>query len=174
MELISRHRGILIFEGILFIILGCLAIALPQFFTFAIELLIGWLFVIAGLFLFFRLFQARDQSFWATLISATLNIVIGVLLLAYPIAGIITLTLFLIAYFFLDGIVKSYLSFTLKPLTNWGWLLVSGLLSIVLGALLMAGWPNTAAWAIGLLVGINMLFTGISMIAFASALKRID
>lgn len=174
MDLISRHRGILMFEGILFAILGLIAIALPQFFTFAIEMLIGWLFVIAGLFLFFRLFQAKDQSFWPTLISAILNIIIGVLLLVYPIAGILTLTLFLIAYFFIDGITKSFLSFRLKPLTNWGWLLVSGLLSIALGALLIGGWPNTAAWAIGLLVGINMLFTGFSLIAFASALKRID
>lgn len=174
MELISRHRGILIFEGILFIILGCLAIALPQYFTFAIALIIGWLFIIAGLTLFFRLFQARDQSFWATLLSAILNLVVGVILLSNPVAGIFTLTMFLIGYFFVDGIAKSYLSFTVKPLRNWGWLLVSGLLSIILGVLLLAGWPYTAGWAIGLLVGINMLFSGISMIAFASALKRID
>ncbi|KAF3363338.1 hypothetical protein PHSC3_000092 [Chlamydiales bacterium STE3] len=174
MEILSRHRGILIFEGIVFALLGCLAIALPQFFTFAIEIFIGWLFIAAGLALFFRLFQARGTGFWPTLVSAILNIVIGVLLLAYPLAGILSLTILMIAYFVIDGISKTVLSFHLKPLKNWGWMLISGILSILLAGLLIGGWPGTAAWTIGLLVGINMLFTGFSLIAFASSLEKID
>lgn len=175
METIQRYRGVLIFEGIIFAILGCLAIALPQFFTIAIELLVGWLFVIAGIVLFIRSFQiSGDSGFWPTLISAILNIIIGILLLIYPLAGVLSLTMLLIAFFILDGIAKIYLSFQWKPIKNWGWLLVSGILSLVLAALLIGGWPGTAAWAIGLLVGINMLFSGISFIALALSMPKTE
>lgn len=173
MENIQRHRGVFIVEGIIFILLGCLAVALPHIFTLAIELLVGWLFLIAGLFLLFRVFKmSEDPSFWTTFISALLNIVIGVLLIAYPLAGVLSLTMLLIAYFVIDGIAKTLLSFRLKPLRNWAWVLISGLLSLALAALLIGGWPGTAAWAIGLLVGINMLFTGFSLIAFGSVLPK--
>lgn len=175
METIRAHKGLLIFEGILFAILGCLAIALPQFFTLAFELMIGWLFLIAGAFLLVRAVQVRhDESFWPTLLSGILNIGIGILLLAFPLAGIISLTMLFIAYFILDGLTKIYFSYKLNPLKNWGWILVSGLLSLALAVLLIAGWPGTAAWAIGLLVGINMLFGGISLITFASTLSDIS
>lgn len=173
METLRPYRGVLIFEGILFAILGCLAIALPQFFTIAIELLIGWLFLIGGIFLFFRAFKMREGGpFWPTLISGILNIAIGILLLVYPIAGVLSLTMLLIAFFILDGFAKLFLSFELKPLKNWGWVLVSSILSIVLAFLLISGWPGTAAWAIGLLVGINMLFSGISLITFGYSLPE--
>ncbi|MGK5595370.1 MAG: HdeD family acid-resistance protein [Parachlamydiaceae bacterium] len=173
MDFLARHRGLLTFEGILFIILGCLAIAVPQFFTLAIEIFIGWLFIAAGLFLIFRLFQTREIGFWPTVLSAILNVGIGVLLLAYPIAGIFSLTLLLIAYFVIDGFSKIVFSFHLRPRSNWGWLLTSGILSLLLAGLLLGGWPGTAAWALGLLVGINMLFTGFSLVAFASSLKKV-
>lgn len=173
METLRPYRGVLIFEGIIFAILGCLAIALPQLFTIAIELIIGWLFIIAGIFLFFRAFKWREEEgFWPTLLSSIFNLVIGILLLFYPVAGVLSLTMLLIAFFILDGVSKLFLSFQLKPVKNWGWLLVSGVLSLALAILLIAGWPGTAAWAIGLLVGINMLFSGISLIAFGSSLSE--
>lgn len=171
METLRPYRSVLIIEGIIFAILGCLAIALPQLFTVAIELIVGWLFIIAGVILFFRAFQWREEGvFWPTLISAILNLVIGILLVIYPVAGVLSLTMLLIAFFILDGISKLFLSFQLKPIKNWGWLLISGLLSLALAVLLIAGWPGTAAWAIGLLVGINMLFSGISLIAFGTSI----
>jgi uncharacterized membrane protein HdeD (DUF308 family) len=167
-EIIQQHRSLFIFEGILFILLGILAIALPGVMTLGIELLVGWLFVIGGIAQTYRILTAHQlPGFWISLASAILSITIGVLLLAYPLTGVITLTILLIAYFFIDGIIRILLAFQLKPTQSWGWLVIGGIISIVLAGLLWAGWPGTLAWGIGLIVGINMLFFGSSLLTLA-------
>lgn len=167
-ELIQKHRSLFIFEGILFIILGILAIALPGIMTLGIELLIGWLFIIGGAAQAYRSFTTRDTpSFAFSLISALLSIVIGIMLLMYPLTGVITLTILLIAYFLADGVIRIILGFKMKPILGWGWLVLSGVISLILAALLWAGWPGTVAWGIGLIVGINMLFFGSSLLTLA-------
>jgi uncharacterized membrane protein HdeD (DUF308 family) len=172
---IGRFRSVLYFEAILFIILGLIAIAVPQFFTLGIELLVGALLAAAGIVQLVRLFQSSDApGFWASLFSALLNLVLGGLLLFYPVAGIISLTYLLIFYFLLDGITKLYYSFQVKPREKWGWILFSGLLSLALAAIIFSGLPGTAVWVIGLLLGINMLFFGFAIFGLASNLPKVN
>lgn len=172
MEL-SSSRTLLILEGVVFALLGILAIALPVASTFATELFIGWLLLIGGLFQGFQLFRKyRRRGFYATLLSALLNIAAGLLLILYPIAGTVTLTIFLIIFFFLQAIAEFILAYELRPRPNWGWLLVNGLLSLAMGIIIWANWPGSAFWVIGLLVGINMLFFGISLLALGIALPK--
>ncbi len=168
MDLVRENRGLIIFEGILFLILGIAAIALPVVFTFGVEQLIGWLFVIGGIIQAYRCYRFwGSTSFWTTLLSSILSLIIGILLITKPLAGIITLTLLLTCYFIIEGFCKIALSITLKDMSGWGWLLFSGLISIALGALIISGWPGTALWVMGLLVGINMLFFGCSLLSLA-------
>lgn len=171
---IGRFRSVLYFEAILFIILGIIAIAVPQFFTLGIELLVGALLLAAGIIQFVRLFQSSDApGFWASFFSAALNLILGGLLLFYPVAGVISLTYLLIFYFLVDGITKLYYSFQVKPRENWGWVLVSGLLSLILAGIIFSGLPGTAVWVIGLLLGINMLFFGVAIASLASSLPKL-
>ena len=173
MEGLSRFRSVLYFEAVLFVLLGCIAIAIPQFVTLGVELLVGALFGAAGIIQIFRLFQGTDTpGFWATLFSGVLNLVLAGLLLFYPVAGVMSLTYLLIFYFFLEGCAKIYYSFQVKPRERWGWILLSGILSLVLAGLIFTGLPGSAIWVIGLLLGINMLFFGIALGSFASALPK--
>lgn len=165
MHLVKEHRKFFIFEGFFFIILGILAIILPGVMTLGVELFVGWLFLIGGVIQGIRAFSSyRVPGFFVSLFSAILSVIVGVLLLVYPLSGIITLTLMLTAFFFVDGIFKIIFSFRMRPHQSWGTLLISGILSLALAFIIWSGWPGTAVWAIGLLVGINMLFTGCTMV----------
>lgn len=169
---IREHWKLFLLEGILFILLGLFAIALPNFATLSLEIFIGWLFLIGGLFQGYRVLQAHGTpGFWLSLVSPILSIIVGVLLLAYPLTGILTLTLLLATYFIVEGIAKIGVSWNLKPLKPWGWLFFSGLLSIFLGVIIFSGWPGTAIWVLGLLVGINMVFFGWALIGLSLAAR---
>ena len=162
---LTENRGLFLFESILFILLGLFAIAIPQLFTLSIELLLGSLFVVGGVFQTFRLLRNSDMgNFWPTLIGSLCSIALGVLLLAYPIKGVVALTLLLAIFFLIQGIAQIILAFRLKPVNGYGWMLFSGVVTLILSYLIWSGLPSTAAWVIGLLVGINLLFTGFSLL----------
>jgi uncharacterized membrane protein HdeD (DUF308 family) len=172
MDIFEKHRTLFLVEGIIFIILGLIAIALPQLTTLAVELFIGWLFLIGGIIQIIRTITSKNiPGFWPSLIGSLFSIVIGILLLAFPLPGILSLTLLLTIYFFADGIAKIILSFEYRPIPNWGWLTVSGIISLILALIIWSGWPSTAAFIIGLLVGINMLFFGFTFISLLSLTK---
>lgn len=173
MEKISNYRGLIYFEAVFFMLLGIAAIAIPQIFTVGIELLVGSLFLVGGIVQFIRLFQSWDApGFWGTLGNALLNLVLGGVLLFYPILGILSLTYLLIAYFLVDGLSKIYFSTQLKGYEKWGWIAFSGIISLLLAGLIFSGLPGTAVWTIGLLLGINMLFFGFGLFGLASAIPE--
>jgi uncharacterized membrane protein HdeD (DUF308 family) len=163
----------MIFEAILFILLGLLAIALPQLATLGITLLIGTLLVVAGIAEgIYLLRHMQAPGFWATLLSSILSLILGIMILSRPMVGIFTLTYLLIAYFLIEGISKIYYSLELKHLPKWGWILTSGILSVILAFLIITGLPGTAGWVLGLLLGINMIFFGVALLALSSKLPE--
>ena len=171
---IHDHWGLFLFEGILLVVLGLLAILVPQVASLAVTLLLGWLFAISGIFGLIASFWARQApGFWWSLLSAVLSIVVGGLLLARPVVGVFSLTYLLIAFFFVEGVVSiMYAIEHRRELTGgWVWMLVSGIITLALGVMILAGLPSTAAWALGLLVGIDMVFGGSSLIAVALAAR---
>ena len=172
MEKLSNYRGLIYFEAVLFILLGLAAIAIPQIFTIGFELLIGSLFLIGGIVQFIRLFQTWHESGWGEFGNALLNLVLGALLLFFPILGVLSLTYLMIAYFLVDGISKIYFATQLKGYEKWGWVAFSGVISLLLAGLIFSGLPGTAVWTIGLLVGINMLFFGFSLFGLASSILK--
>ena len=172
---IHEHWGLFLTEGIILVILGIAAIALPPIATLAFTIIIGWVFLISGVVGLFTTFWARHvPGFWWSLISAIIGIAAGVVLLLWPITGTLSLTLVLIAFFFIEGIVSiMYAIEHRNQLTGrWGWMLVSGIIDLILAGIIFAGLPGTAVWALGLLVGINMLFGGAALIAMALAARH--
>jgi uncharacterized membrane protein HdeD (DUF308 family) len=164
------HWVLFLVEGVVLLVLGATAVALPLLATLALTILIGWLFLVSGVMGIVTTFWMRPApGFWWSLISAVLGIAVGLVLLASPVSGAFSLTLVLIAFFAIEGVVSIMFALDHKcELTGrWGWMLVSGFVDLVLSVMIVAGLPSTAAWAIGLLVGINMIFGGSALIAMA-------
>jgi uncharacterized membrane protein HdeD (DUF308 family) len=167
---VREHWVMFLIEGIVLVILGILAVVIPPIATIAVTLVVGWLFLISGIVGLVTTYMARHApGFWWSLISAVLAVIAGLVLLLWPISGAVTLTLLLIAFFTIEGIVSiMYALEHKKELSGrWGWMLVSGIIDLILAAIILSGLPGTAAWAIGLLVGINLLFGGVAMIGMA-------
>jgi len=167
---LHRHWVLFLIEGIVLLVLGAFAVLVPPVATLAITILFGWLFLISGIFGLITTFWMRSApGFWWSLISAALGIVVGLLLLARPLGGALSLTLLLIAFFIVEGAVSIMFALDHKRELSgqWGWMLVSGIIDLALAMMIFAGLPSTAAWALGLLVGINMIFGGAAMIAMA-------
>jgi uncharacterized membrane protein HdeD (DUF308 family) len=176
-QAVREHWKLFLVEGIVLVILGLLAIVVPPLATVAVEIFIGWLFLISGVAGLITTFGARHApGFWWALLSAVLAIAAGIVLLAWPLSGVVTLTLLLIVFFTIEGVLSIMYALEHKrELTGqWGWMLVSGIIDLVLAAIIFAGLPGTAAWALGLLVGINMLFGGTSLIAIAMHARSSD
>jgi uncharacterized membrane protein HdeD (DUF308 family) len=167
---LHEHWGLFLAEGIILCLLGAIAIVVPQIATLAVELLIGWIFLISGIMGLVTTFWMRQApGFWWALASAVIGIAAGLVLLAWPLSGVLSLTLVLIFFFAFEGAASIMFALDHKRELSgrWGWMLASGVVDLILAAIILAGLPGTAAWAIGLLVGINMIFGGSALIAMA-------
>src|SRR5215831_4492028 len=174
---IREHWVLFLIEGIVLVVLGILAIIVPPLATITFTLFIGWLFLIMGIMGLITTFWARHApGFWWSLLSAVLAIAAGIVLLINPFSGAFTLTLLLIVFFIIEGVLSiMYALEHKKELSGrWGWMLASGIIDLILAAIILLGLPGTAAWALGLLVGINMLFGGSAMIAMAMHARSAD
>jgi uncharacterized membrane protein HdeD (DUF308 family) len=172
---IHAHWGLFLFEGIVLVLLGFVAIVVPVVATLAITLVIGWLFLISGGVGLVTTFWMRNApGFWWALLSAVIALAAGVILILWPISGVLSLTLVLIAFFAVEGIATLMYAFEHKAQLSgrWGWMLASGVVDLIVAGIIFAGLPGTAAWALGLLVGINMLFGGTAMIGMALAARN--
>jgi uncharacterized membrane protein HdeD (DUF308 family) len=159
--------------GIMMILLGGAAIVFPFVATLAMELFIGWALVIIGAMGIVSAFQAAKwKGFLLSMLSALLALGIGVLLLLFPLPGILSLTLLVAAYLIVSGILRIFLAFRLRPLDHWGWHLIGGSLALVLAVLILAQWPEAAAWIIGLLIGVDLIFSGWTLIMLAVATRH--
>lgn len=168
------HWKLFLFEGIVLVLLGCAALLLPLIAGLAITLLFGWLFLLLGALGLVTTFAMRHMpGFWWSLLSGVLTSLLGVLLLVFPGIGLISLTYLLIGFFIVEGIVTIMYAFEHKrDLTQrWGWMLLSGVADLFVAFIILIGLPGSFAWALGLIVGINLLFGGASMIAMALAAK---
>ena len=174
---IREHWGLFLTEGIVLVVLGVLAIIIPPIATIAVTIFLGWLFLISGVVGLVTTFWARHApGFWWSLLSAVLAIAAGIVLLGWPVPGAVSLTLLLIAFFIIEGVLSILYAFEHKKELSgrWGWMLISGIIDLILAAIIWGGLPGTAAWALGLLVGINMLFGGSAMIAMALHARSAD
>ena len=173
-SVIHDHWVLFLVEGIILVLLGAAAIIVPVIATLAFTLLIGWLFLISGTVGLITTFWLRNApGFWWSLVSGVIGIAAGIVLIRWPISGTVSLTLVLIAFFVVEGIATLMYAFEHRVQLSgrWGWMLASGIVDLILAGIIFAGLPETATWALGLLVGINLLFGGTAMIAMALAAR---
>lgn len=169
-QAVRDHWLLFLIEGAILLVLGALALVVPPLATLAFTVFLGWLFVIGGAVGLITTFGARHApGFWWALISAVLTLIVGVLLIVLPVNGAISLTLVLTAFFIIDGVAEiMYALAHRKQLTGqWIWLLADGVIDLFIAALIIIGFPGTVAWALGVLVGIYMIFGGTALIVVA-------
>jgi uncharacterized membrane protein HdeD (DUF308 family) len=167
---LHAHWRLFLTEGIVLFILGILAIVVPPIATIAVEVLVGWLLLMSGIVGLIATLRMRSApGFWWSLLSAVLGIVAGIVLLRWPLSGALSLTLILTVFLTLEGVISILYALEHKRELSgrWAMMLFSGVIDLFLAGIIFAGLPGTAAWAIGLLIGINLVFGGSALIAMA-------
>jgi uncharacterized membrane protein HdeD (DUF308 family) len=167
---IHQHRVLFLVEGIVLTLLGALAILLPAAGSLAATLIFGWILLLSGGMGLVATIRARHAPGFAwSLLSAFIGLVAGGLLLAQPVQGILSLTAVLIAFLIAEGVVSIFYATEHRKgfSAGWGWMLASGFLDLVLAVILLAGLPGTAVWALGVLLGVNLIFGGTALISMA-------
>ncbi len=173
-QTVSHHWVLFLCEGIALLILGGLAIVVPVLASLAATVLFGWLLLLSGVIGLIATVRARHApGLWWSLLSALLGIAAGAVLLGWPAQGLFSLTAVLIVFLFIEGLLSIFYALEHRKGVSgrWGWMLASGLVDLVLGAILVAGLPGSAAWALGLLIGVNMIFGGWALIVMALAAR---
>lgn len=169
---LRNQAGLLLGLGLAMIVLGSLALYFTIKATFISVKLLGWLFVFAGFIQVGHAFYSRGwRGFLLPLILGILAIVAGFIILKDPLTGAITLTLLLSFLFIIQGVIRIILALT-KRFEHWVWILVSGILSVILGILVLYQWPWSGLYIIGLFVGIDLIFNGWSLIMLSSFAKK--
>jgi uncharacterized membrane protein HdeD (DUF308 family) len=172
---VHEHWRAFLIEGIILVILGLAAIVVPPYAGLATTIVLGWLFLFGGAVGLVATFNQRNApGFWWALVSAIVALLAGIVLLWNPIAGVATLTYVLIAFFLIDGILIIVLAIEHRRelVGRWEWMMLGGVMDLVLAAIIIAGLPGTLAWALGLLVGIDLVFGGFALIAMALSAKQ--
>ncbi len=169
----SAPWGVFVGFGLLMMLAGVAAIAFPIAATFAAEIVIGAILVFSGAC---QLIQAISRARWKgralTGLTGALAVAAGVLLLVFPLSGVLTLTIVMAAYFLVSGAFRLALAFQLRPEDSWGWMALSGAMALLLGILVLFQLPEISAWLIGLLLGIDLLFAGTWALFLGFAQRR--
>lgn len=172
-KIVHANPTRLIIAGIILLLLGLMSICSPLASGMAVAVLVGALVLVAGLAQ--AVHAHGHQHGFARIVGyvgAALSVLCGAIMLLHPMFGLGFLTLLLIAYFLGQGLVTMIWGFKLKPLRGWGWVVSSGVLSLLLGLLFWRQWPVSGAWAIGTLIGVQMLLFGWSALILGLGVKE--
>lgn len=159
--------------GILLIIFGMLAISSPMLAAVAINTIVAWLILFAGVIHVVVAFHAHRAGsiIWKLLVGIA-YLCFGVYLLLHPILGVASLTLLLACLFLIEGILNIVLFFRMRSVHGSSWVLMDGIVTLVLGLMIYLQWPSSSMWAIGVLVGISMMISGITRVMISLAVRR--
>jgi uncharacterized membrane protein HdeD (DUF308 family) len=159
--------------GVLLIICGMLAIGSPYVAAIAVNVVIAWLLVLAGVLHIIVAFQAFKAGtvLWKLLVGVA-YVCAGVYMVMQPQLGVASLTLLLASLFLVEGILAIILFFQIRSLGGSAWILVDGIVTLLLGGMIYMQWPSSSAWAIGTLVGVSMLISGVSRVMMSSAVRK--
>jgi uncharacterized membrane protein HdeD (DUF308 family) len=174
-EIVAEHRGWFLFAGGALIVLGVIAVLFPLVTAIAAKVFLGWLILIGGVVEIVHAFSTKRWSaFFYELLMGILYVIVGIWLAFFPLSGIFTLTLILALTFILQGVVQAMMAFHMRPHEGWIWMLIAGLIAIAAGLMVINELPNSATWAIGLMVGITMISTGWAYLILALQAGKTD
>lgn len=171
-ETMRTYWVLFLIQGVIMMILGALAVIWPQISTVAADIYVGWMFLLSGIVGLVTMFLAPSiPAFLWSLLTAALSLIVGVLLLWHPVQGVVSLTLVLIAFFIVEGLfqIAAAIRYRDELPDSWGWMVMSGVADLLLAAIIISGWPGTASWALGLIVGVNLITSGVAITIAALA-----
>src|SRR5271165_2640663 len=161
--------------AIVLIVFGFLAVALPFATSWGVVVVIAWLIVFSGGFQFIHAFQSQGVGhiLWKLLV-AVLYLIVGLYFLLHPLLGVAAFTLALAIFFVIEGVMDLVAYFQTRAIPGSGWILFDGIVTLILGVLVWRQWPSSSLWVIGTLVGISMVFTGMTRLMLSLSAKRIE
>ena len=159
--------------GVALIVLGLIAVILPNIGGLALTLFFGWLLALGGIaFLMFAWRSHARGVIWIQALLGVVYLLIGGFLILHPLSGMVTLTVLLAAYLLVEGVLELLLAYRSQPSAGRGWLVMDGVIALAIAAMILSAWPASSVWAIGTLVGINLIFSGISRLMVTGAVRR--
>ena len=160
--------------SVLLMIAGLIAMALPMIAGIGITLVVGWLLIVSGVLHLVYAFSAGHPRMvvWQILLGLAYGF-IGFYVVANPVAGLAGLTFAIAFYLFVEGVLEFILSFQLRPAPGSGWLLFDGIVTLILAVMIWSTWPTSAAWAMGVLVGVSMFFSGMTRLMLSLAARHV-
>ena len=164
LEEIKKNSGLTIATGVIVLLMGLLAMGSPFIAGLSIAMVVGILFIIGGIGQLAFAFQTGRRIF--NIILGVLTVVVGIYMVMNPAAALASLTIFLAAYLIVSGIFEALMAFQIKPANGWGWSLFSGIISVLLGVMIWNQFPLSGAWAIGILLGVKLFFSGWTLLMF--------
>jgi uncharacterized membrane protein HdeD (DUF308 family) len=172
MKEIKKNSGLTIVLGVVVTLMGLLAMGSPFITGLSVAIAVGFLLIVGGVSQTFFAIKARSGIF--SIIIGILAVLAGIFMVTNPDTALATLTMFLAIYLIVSGVGESIMAFQVKPASGWGWALFSGIMSVILGVMIWSQFPLSGAWAIGILVGIKLLFSGWSLIMFGVAARSVS
>ncbi|HHA19787.1 MAG TPA: HdeD family acid-resistance protein [Methylophaga sp.] len=170
-EEIGKNTGLVIFTGAIILFMGLFAMSAPLVAGLSLALMVGMLLIISGIGQL--VFAVKTHKGILTYILGILTVVIGGYMVTYPGVALASLTLFLSSYLIISGIFEIVMAFQVRPVQGWGWALFSGVISMILGMMIWNQFPLSGAWAIGIIIGVRLFFSGLTLIMFGSAARNL-
>jgi uncharacterized membrane protein HdeD (DUF308 family) len=172
-DIVRRASTLSILWGVLLIVLGVLAVGSPMIAAVAVNVVISWLIVLAGVVHLAVAFHRRElgSMIWRSLVGLA-YVFFGVYLIAHPVIGVASLTLVLGSLFLIEGIFDIVLYFQARAIHGSSWMLIDGIITLLLGLMIYAQWPSSSAWAIGTLVGVSMIISGVTRLMLSLAVRE--
>lgn len=172
-EMVRHASTLSILFGVSLIVLGMLAVGSPALAAIAVNALIAWLIILAGLVHLSLAFYAHRAGsvIWKLLVGLA-YVGFGIYLIAHPTLGVVSLTLVLASLFLVEGIFDIALFFQMRAMGGSTWVLLDGLVSLLLGLMIYLQWPSSSNWAIGTLVGVSLIFSGVARVMLSLAVRK--
>src|SRR5208282_3538211 len=172
-DVVKQASTVSIVWGVLLIIFGMVAVGTPFLAAVAVNALIAWLIVLAGVVHLMLAFRAHGAGsmIWKVLVGLA-YLCFGVYMILHPVLGVVSLTLVLASLFLIEGILNIIMFFRMRSMHGSSWVLVDGIITLLLGLMIYLQWPSSSAWAIGVLVGVSMIISGVTRVMLSLAVRK--
>ncbi len=172
-EVVRQASTVSVVWGVLLIVFGMVAVGSPFLAAVAVNVVVAWLIVLAGVVHLMLAFRAHGAGsmLWKLLVGIA-YLCFGGYLIVHPALGVASLTLLLASLFLVEGVLDIVLYVKMRPIHGSSWVLLDGIVTLALGAMIYMQWPSSSAWAIGTLVGISMIFSGVARVAMSLAVRK--
>jgi uncharacterized membrane protein HdeD (DUF308 family) len=172
-DIVRQASTLSILWGVLLIVFGMVAIGSPLLAAVAVNVLIAWLIVLAGVVHIMLAFRAHGagSTIWKLLVGLA-YVFFGAYLILRPLLGVASLTLVLASLFLIEGVLNIILFFKMRSVGGSSWVLVDGIITLLLGLMIYMQWPSSSAWAIGTLIGVSMIVSGVTRVMLSLAVRK--